>query len=106
MGDSGEAFGVDMESSDNDLLEVELHGELDMAAATWVEDCLAAAAPHHRRLHIDLRKVTFIDSTGLRTLVALRDRAEVLGIELRLANPSDAVKRTLGAAGMTHLLHA
>ena len=99
-----EEFTVAMHSNDADVLVVSLEGELDMSEVSWVEDTLAAAAPHHRRMDLCLDKLTFIDSTGIRTLLALRQRAQVLNIDLRLREPSSAVERALKAAGLSKIL--
>ena len=56
--DEPDTFSVEMQSDANDVLTVVLDGELDMADADWVEESLAAAAPHHRRMVIELDKLT------------------------------------------------
>jgi anti-sigma B factor antagonist len=99
-----ETFTVELQSDANDVLIVTLQGELDMADADWVEETLAAAAPHHRSVVIELDKLSFIDSTGLRALITIRQRAELSGIELRLSKASTAVLHTLSAAGLTQIL--
>ena len=86
------------------MLTVSLDGELDMADADWVEPTLAAAAPHHRRMEVDLDGVSFIDSTGIRALVTLKQRADVIGLRFGFTHPSDAVRRTLHAAGLHDLV--
>ena len=52
-----------------------------------------------RRLVLDLADVSFIDSAGLGALLSIRQRAEGLGIEMRLARPSAAVQRILALTG-------
>lgn len=54
---------------DMDLVEVE--GELDIATVAQLEALSYLDAP---TLVLDLRKVTFIDSTGLNTLLDMRAR--------------------------------
>ncbi|GHA33865.1 hypothetical protein GCM10010372_37430 [Streptomyces tauricus] len=44
---------------------------------------------------VDLGAVTFLDAGGLRMLVRLRNRTCLSGIELRLANTPDKVRRVL-----------
>jgi len=65
------------------LHRIVLAGELDLAACpsvvVAVQDLLATRP---RELEIDLRQVTFIDSTGLRTLILARDEAELAGVSL------------------------
>ena len=99
-----ESFHINMDSHDDDTLDVVLGGELDMADADWVEATLATAAAHHHRMNIDLSGLSFIDSTGIRTLMALQQRGVILGIEVHFTNPSTAVNRLLGAASLTGLI--
>jgi anti-anti-sigma factor len=62
---------------------VVLSGELDVAASAelvgGVQDLIAARS---EELEIDLRKVVFIDSTGLRALLVAKDEAERTAIPL------------------------
>ncbi len=101
-----DSFSVEMESDPDDVLAVALDGELDMAEVDWVEATLSAAAPHHRRMDVDLHGLSFIDSTGLRTLVTLQQRAEMIGLEFRFTNPSTEARRTLHAAGLDHIVES
>lgn len=73
-----------------------LAGELDIASAEDLEKQLAAAevdAP--ATLVLDLRRVEFIDSTGIRTLVAADERARSQGRRLAMVRGPNAVARIL-----------
>ena len=89
-------------------LEVMLSGELDMAAAFKLETELDGllAAPDTQAVVLDLAEVTFIDSAGLGTLLAIRDRAKQLGIDLEIARVSDRVQRILDATGLGDISRA
>src|SRR4051794_35273584 len=65
---SDDAFKVELESDPDDVLAVRLDGELDMAHADWVDETLAAASAHHRRIAVQLDAITFLDSAGIRVL--------------------------------------
>ncbi len=95
-----ETFHVELDSHLDDRLTVALQGELDVNEADWVEATLAAAAAHHSRLTIDLSGLEFVDSTGLRSLLTLKQRAAVMNISLHFDNPSSAVSRVIAAAGL------
>jgi len=86
---------------DAETLVVTLEGELDMAATFKLESELERLWARHeiRRLEIDLAKLAFVDSAGLGALLAIRDRTQDLGIQLRLTNPSDPVRRILDLSG-------
>ena len=95
-----DTFHVELDSHQDSTLTVSLAGELDMADATWVEATLATAADHHRRIVIDLSGLEFIDSTGLRSLMTLRQRAQIQSITVEFERPSQAVARAVDAAGL------
>jgi anti-anti-sigma factor len=65
------AFHVETER-----LESEVHvrpiGELDMFTAPQLEAAIAGTADHPGELVIDLRALTFIDSTGLHIIIKAR----------------------------------
>ncbi|MDO8210501.1 STAS domain-containing protein [Conexibacter sp. CPCC 206217] len=69
-------------------------GELDLATAPQL---LAALRAHddYERLVIDLRSLSFMDSSGLRLLVSERDRAVAGGYELRLVRGGAEIGRLL-----------
>jgi anti-sigma B factor antagonist len=75
-----------------------LHGELDLAAFDDVLHTLAEL--DGQTILLDLAGVTFIDSTGLRTLMAARrDHAQ-----LSVVNPSGVVVRLLDMTGTSELV--
>ena len=65
---------------------VALSGELDLAGVPGAQRVLAAAlrAPAVEAVVVHLGDVTFIDSSGLRVLVAADDAARRVGVELRI----------------------
>lgn len=72
------------------VARVRLGGEIDLAVKDQLRRVLAdATADRPGALHLDLRAVTFLDSSGLHELLAARDLAG----ELVLVAPSDAVRR-------------
>ena len=71
-----------------------LSGELDYAATAALEaelERLEQQAP--QRLVVDLREITFIDSSGLRLLLAADARARSAGRRLELVRGPDVVQR-------------
>ena len=87
-------------------LVVALVGELDMTAALKLESAFEDLLPEDeiRRLDLDLADLVFIDSAGLGALLAIRDQADGLGIEMVLTNPSAPVRRILELSGMGPVL--
>jgi anti-anti-sigma factor len=86
------------------VLTVRLDGELDMAQTAWVDDTLAAAGQHHRRIIVQLDGLSFLDSAGIGVLQSLRSRGDELGISVAFEAPSEPVQRALKAADLTELV--
>lgn len=75
---------------DGDWTVVRVQGDLDMATAGDLAGATADASEGNG-LALDLSRVRFIDSTGLRTLLDLRSRHD----GLVLLHPSGVVQRLL-----------
>jgi anti-anti-sigma factor len=79
-------------------------GELDMATRPELErEVRQLLDVGFRRIVIDLRRVQFLDSTTLRFLLELRDRAEPEGYKLILVPGSPAVQRAFEVTGTFQL---
>lgn len=75
-----------------------LSGEIDMATAPALEEALLTALAQGRPVTIDMRDVSFIDSSGLKTIVTAA--AETAGsVPLTVKEPSPAVRRVLELFG-------
>jgi anti-sigma B factor antagonist len=86
-----------------DVAIVTPRGELDLATVEALEvalDRIGSAA----RLVLDLRGLSFIDSTGLHLLVALHRRAKAEGFELVMAAPAAPVDRAIKVCGLDRVL--
>lgn len=76
------------------VVVVVLEGELDLAAAPVLEEELERVEQRSPRyVVIDLRDVTFIDSSGLRLLLATDARARKAGRQLVLVRGPEVVQR-------------
>ncbi len=75
-------------------VQLALAGELDMASAAKLEEELAAVEERQPALLVvDLRPLTFMDSSGLRALVAADNRAREQGRRLALIRGGERVQR-------------
>jgi anti-sigma B factor antagonist len=82
-----------------------LEGELDLAGAPDMEASLVAVEREEpTRLVIDLSRLQFIDSTGLRLLLQADARAKELGYELVLRSGTQAVQRVFEVTGALAIL--
>ena len=73
-----------------------VRGELDLASAGALEQA-AVESPFTGRLVIDLRDVTFIDSSGIRALVRVAKRC---GAPLVIRDPAARVERLFRLVGL------
>jgi anti-anti-sigma factor len=77
-------------------------GELDLETAPALSSAAAECiGPGVGSLRIDMAGVTFMDSTGLSALIAIRNMTEGAGQTLVLANLQHRVMRIIEITGMT-----
>jgi anti-anti-sigma factor len=81
-----------------------VHGELDIATAPELVELLTRLRRHGHAVTLDLAEVTFMDSTGLTTLMDARLQAERDGWRFTVRRPSAAVRRVFDLAGVGSLL--
>jgi len=97
-------FGVEV-TRDDRVSTVRVRGEIDLAAADRLEQALQSVQAEPSEVTIlDLREVTFLDSTGLRTITSADARARKDGHELRIVRGSDQVQKLLHVTGMDKIL--
>jgi anti-anti-sigma factor len=97
-------FDVDAESR-NGIARLALRGELDMQTVNvlspwleWAERVGASA------IVLDLRDLTFVDSTGLRAFINAWDRASTNGHRLLFVGVADAPRRLFEMTGTEFML--
>lgn len=79
---------------------VRVEGEIDLdSAGDLSEAALAAMQEIGPSLVLDMSGVTFMDSTGLKVLLAMHKRAELAGGRLVLAAPTRSVNRVVSITG-------
>ncbi|MFN2613720.1 MAG: STAS domain-containing protein [Actinomycetota bacterium] len=81
-----------------DTIAVACRGEIDIAASEGFGETLAGLMSRGRSITLDLREVTFIDSSGIRALVIFSRRCREQGVTFRtLPGPHvSRVSRVLG----------
>ena len=84
-----------------DEVRVTVLGELDLATAPQLERALAdvEAAEAITPIVLDLDQVEFLDSTGVRAVLAATARSQAHGDRLRLTRGSPPVRRLLRLVG-------
>ena len=79
-----------------DRLILELHGELDMATAPhWPRPSTSSPRAVRRDVVLDLRGVSFLDSTGLKAIFSARNASRERGQQLAVTPGSPQVQRLL-----------
>jgi anti-anti-sigma factor len=109
-----EPFAIEVQRRDHATI-VQPRGELDVATVETLRAALGVAiaetlraAPDGcesaARLLVDLRGLSFIDSSGLHLLVALDQRAQRDGFQLTLLAPAAPIDRAIRLCGLDQVL--
>jgi anti-sigma B factor antagonist len=84
---------------------VALDGELDMASAPLLQGAIDdAQLDADTMLVLDLQSLQFIDSTGLRAILALRERCRERDQQFAITRGSPQVQRLLDITGVSEHL--
>jgi anti-anti-sigma factor len=97
-----ESFAVEVQQRDAVAI-VQPRGELDLVTVETLRAALDAIKSTER-LVLDLRALSFIDSTGVQLLVALHQRAQRDGFQLTLMAPAAPVDRAIQLCGLDQTL--
>jgi anti-sigma B factor antagonist len=86
---------LDVSTEDRDgLVHVALVGELDLSTVAKVQEELRRIeVDSPATMVVDLSKLTFLDSTGLRCIVTADERAREEGRRIAIVRGPDAVQR-------------
>jgi anti-sigma B factor antagonist len=87
-----------------ETLRVELVGEYDIGRTAELRDSILAPHDGERVVVVDLSGVTFLDSSGLRSLIEVRGVLVEEGVEFIVVNPSDCALRLLEITGTGEML--
>ncbi|HEY2536357.1 MAG TPA: STAS domain-containing protein [Solirubrobacteraceae bacterium] len=92
-------------TSASEVCTIALAGEADLSEAPNIEAALAdACAGEQERIVVDLRNLTFIDSSGLRALMGGHEQCVSLGHELRIIRGPANIQRVFELSGMDDVL--
>jgi anti-sigma B factor antagonist len=87
------------------ITTIRLSGELDISAADGLLERLdAELARGSAEIVMDLSELTFIDSTGLRTLLQARDKCEWRDVGLSIVHDGGHVARVFELTGLRSVL--
>ena len=84
-----------------DRVVLGLHGELDLLGAPLLEEEIEKAETEaHAIVVLDLQDLQFVDSAGLRVILAAHERSRQQGKDLALTPGSEQVQRLFTIAGV------
>ncbi len=88
-----------------DASTMSLDGEVDAHTAADLASRYAELPDGDGDFAIDMSKVAFMDSSGLRVIIEIHQRAEQASRRLVLRHPSQPVARLLEVSGLVGHLH-
>ncbi|GAA1752387.1 STAS domain-containing protein [Luedemannella helvata] len=91
---------IDAQPTPGSGVVLALAGYIDLSNVQVLSEAITKAVAHARDITLDLTKVTFLDSTGLREFASGYHQAEAAGVGFRVANPEGSVLDVLRISGM------
>ena len=91
--------------NENGAHTLKLEGELDLATAPELESAVVGVcADGAKAVVLDLGALVFVDSVGLRAILASRAICEGYGCRFELMHPQEPVEKVLDLTGLTQTL--
>ncbi|MBV9212402.1 MAG: STAS domain-containing protein [Actinobacteria bacterium] len=82
-------------------VRIAISGELDLGSAlTFDEELRRAEGRAPQTVILDLRRLRFMDSTGLRLIMSAQSRASARGRRLAIVLGTDSIRRIFRMAGV------
>ena len=101
--EENEHFGVTVATADG-IATVAVTGELDVASVDTFRGAVAQALADCDRIAIDLRELEFVDSSGLRAIVAIHNASESEPFSYSVIAGPRQVHRTFELAGLDQVI--
>jgi anti-sigma B factor antagonist len=91
----------------DDPVGIAVRGEIDLASAPSLSEAIAELIQRgYRDVALDLGAVEFMDSSGIKVLVEMRQRLQDAGGQLVIQAVSTPVRRVLAVTGLDRLIPA
>jgi anti-sigma B factor antagonist len=99
-------FAIRVTDEDPSHVRLCVEGEIDMAVAPQLQQCLLRAADvfDHHHIDLDLSGVTFMDSWGLGVLVSVHRQLAVARSHLAVVNPPPVLVKLIELSGIDSYL--
>lgn len=82
-----------------EIMVISLAGDLDGRFAATVQEQVLPSLPRDERILLDLTKVPFVSSAGLRTMLLIYRHAQVVNSSVALVGLSHELRSVLAATG-------
>ena len=102
MADKSSPLEITMDR-DGDDVRLVVAGEIDLETCASLSEALSEVVTS-RHVALDLTDVGYMDSTGLRTILAAKEEIEQAGGTLEVAAASTIVSRLIDISGVSELL--
>lgn len=93
-------FSIDRQTVTEGCLQIRIGGELDLSTADRVAEVLDEALSSQAHVVLDLQPCSFLDSTGIATILCAHRRLAERGRVLCVVGASDNVARVLDITGL------
>src|SRR4051794_18281000 len=97
-------FTINNTMCPNGTVRVSLEGELDVASAPELLDALDELRSKDAWFELDLRKLEFMDSTGLRAVIRVSKQVSDAGRTMRVIRGPDLVQRVFEITGADEMV--
>jgi anti-sigma B factor antagonist len=98
------AMDMQVESLADGIIKVNLAGRLDIAGAERIDLHFSVVSGAHRKVIVDLEKVSFLASMGIRTLIIGAKSMRSKGSKMVILNPTPDVEKVLVISGTDTLI--
>lgn len=93
-------FTANVSFADDGIIVVALRGDVDLAVSPIVRNLLAAAGSGAQIVRLDMKAVTFLDSSGLAAMTTYGRELADAGGRLQIGDRSYLVDRVLEISGL------
>ena len=97
-------FAVSNSTCPDGTVRVSLHGELDVATAPTLVEAIDELRRNDAWFVLDLRKLHFMDSTGLRVVIRVSREVSAGGRTMRVIRGPDLVQKVLEVTGADEMV--
>lgn len=101
----GGPLSIESESLEDGSIQLALIGELDLATMALLDQALDSADVWGKRVILDLRRLQFVDSSGLHAVLRVSRRLEETGGTLTIIRGPRSVERLFKLTGLDSRLN-